>query len=157
MATPYTSFMKKISLLSCLLLSAAVTVHSQTAVGAKLSYEGMYIAKTGGVPAAKIEIFTYLRFYDDGAVVLQAVTSNDPESVGKWFGRDKKFSQKGTYQIKEGIVTILVNNKGTSDAKLEGAQQTSFKGSLKADGTLCLLRDKELEERCFVFAKLSSQ
>lgn len=118
-----------------------------------ISYNGLYIAKTGSVPAANIEIFTYLRFYDDGTVCLQAVSSNDVAAVAKWFGKDKKYSQKGTYQIDRNKIIIRVNNKGTADAKLEGEVETGYKGSITQTNQLCLIRNDEVKENCFSFTK----
>lgn len=116
--------------------------------------DGFYIAKTGGVAAANIEIFTYLKFYDDGNVYLQAVSANDPLSVSKWFGRDKKYSQKGTYKIDGENIIIKVSNKGTGDAKLEGGVETSYKGAIKNNQQICLIRGKEADEKCFIFSKI---
>ncbi|MBL7746992.1 MAG: hypothetical protein JNM19_06165 [Chitinophagaceae bacterium] len=128
--------------------------YSQTETQPVVSFNGFYIAKTGSVPAANIEIFTYLLFYEDGTVYLQSVSANDPQSVAKWFGRDKKFSQKGTYIIDGSGIVVNLTNKDTEDAKLEGIVETSFKGSIKPNNQLCLVRDKETEEKCFVFSKI---
>lgn len=142
-----------LSIFSFLLFSAACI--AQNADNKRVLTDGFYIAKTGGVAAAKIEIFTYLKFYEDGTVYLQSVSSFDPESVAKWFGRDKTFSQKGTYKVEENEIVIEVNNKGTEDAKLEGAIETKYRGYLKSPKTMCLLRDEEKEEKCFKFSKVS--
>lgn len=128
------------------------SVHAQTKM--TVSYDGLYIAKTGSVPAANIEIFTYLRFYADGTVCLQAVSANDPEAVNKWFGRDKKFSQKGTYTIDGSNIFIKVDNKESGEAKLEGPVTTEFKGVIKKGNQLCMFRDKETTEFCFGFTKM---
>ena len=114
----------------------------------------MYIAKSGSIPAANIEIFTYLRFYDDGSVYLQAVSANDPQSVSKWFGRDKQFSQKGKYQIDGVNIVIEVNNKESADFALEGLKQTKYKGTIKQSNQICLFRDEETNENCFTFSKI---
>ena len=135
------------------LLTTSLHSYSQTETQSKISFDGIYTAKTGGVPAANIEIFTYLRFYEDGTVCLQAVSSNDPETVSKWFGRDKKFSQKGKYKIDGSNIILQLNNKTSEDSKLEGFVETNYKGATTRDNQLCLIRDKELEEKCFVFYK----
>jgi hypothetical protein len=128
--------------------------YSQTESKTNVLLDGLYIAKTGSIPAANIEIFTYLRFYDDGSVYLQSVSSNDPQSVSKWFGRDKKFSQKGTYKIDGENIIIYLNNKESEDIKLEGSVETSYKGAIKKNNQICLIRNKETEENCFVFSKI---
>lgn len=88
--------MKKILLLLAVSITTTFIVHAQIETKLNIFFDGFYIAKTGSVPAADIEIFTYLQFYDNGTVYLQTVSSNDPQSVSKWFGRDKKYSKKGT-------------------------------------------------------------
>ena len=143
---------KKLSLFIILFITTFYAF-AQKEEKATVSFNGLYLAKTGAVPAANIEIFTYLRFYDDGTVCLQAVSSNDVAAVAKWFGKDKKYSQKGTYQIDGNKITIRVNNKGTADAKLEGEVETRYKGSITQANELCLMRDNETKENCFAFTK----
>ena len=145
--------MKKILTLQTIFLLATHCSYSQLEGKTGIFFDGLYIAKTGAVPAANIEIFTYLKFYDDGTVYLQSVSSNDPQSVSKWFSRDKKFSQKGLYAIDSGLITIQVNNSASEDSKLEGKAETNYKGVIKKNGQLCLIRNKEVEERCFMFSK----
>ncbi len=145
--------MKQILSYLTALFATTFCAYSQVEIITKLSFDGLYIAKTGGVPAANIEIFTYLRFYDDGSVYLQSVSSNDPQSVAKWFGRDKKFSQRGIYKIDGASINIRLDNKDSEDSKLEGSVETSYKGTVNQNNQICLIRAKETEEKCFVFAK----
>ena len=145
--------MKKLLVTLIVLLIANTDSFSQTESKASILFDGLYIAKTGSVPAANLEIFTYLRFYEDGTVYLQAVSSNDTEAVSKWFGRDKKFSQKGTYKIEGATIRIFLDNKNTADAKLEGDVETNYQGFIKQKSELCMIRNKEKEEHCFVFTK----
>ena len=135
------------------LITTTICSFSQADTKINIFFDGLYIAKTGGVPAANIEIFTYLRFYDNGSVYLQSVSSNDPQTVSKWFGRDKKFSQKGTYKIDGTSIVIHLDNKASEDSKLEGPVETNYKGTIKQNNQMCLIRDKETEEKCFVFSK----
>jgi hypothetical protein len=146
--------MKHVLICALILIIAPFASYAQTEAKANILFDGMYIAKTGSVPAANIEIFTYLQFYDDGSVYLQSVSSNDPQSVSKWFGRGKKFSQKGTYKIDGANISIYLNNKDSEDSKLEGSVETKYKGIIKQSNVMCLVRDKEKEEKCFVFAKI---
>ncbi len=148
-----TNTMKRILFFLALLVTTISSAYAQTETKPGILLNGLYIAKTGSVPAANIEIFTYLLFYDDGTVYLQAVSSNDPQSVSKWFGRGKKFSQKGTYKIDGKNITIHVDNKDSEDSKLEGFVETNYKGTIKQNNQICLLRDEEKEEKCFDFAK----
>lgn len=145
--------MKQILVILTVLVATAFQSYSQTGSKSNILFDGLYVAKTGGVPAANIEIFTYLRFYDNGSVYLQSVSSNDPQSVSKWFGRDKKFSQKGTYKIDGASINIQLNNKDSEDSKLEGFVETNYNGTIKQNNQICLIRDKETEEKCFVFSK----
>lgn len=146
--------MNRILIILTVIVSSAFTSFAQGGAKTNLLFNGFYIAKTGSVPAANLEILTYLRFYEDGTVYLQSVSSNDPPSVAKWFGRDKKFSQKGTYKIDGSSLSIRLNNKESEDIKLEGSVETTFTGSVKPDGQICLTRDKEPRENCFVFSKV---
>ena len=145
--------MKQRLIILIVLITTTLASYSQTETKTTILFDGLYIAKTGGVPAANIEIFTYLRFYEDGSVYLQSVSSNDPQSVSKWFGRDKKFSQKGTYKIDGSNITINLNNKDSEDYKLEGSVETNYNGSINQNNQICLIKDKEAEKNCFVFSK----
>ena len=145
--------MKQILIFLTVLITTTFRSYSQAEIKTNISFDGLYIAKTGGVPAANIEIFTYLLFYDDGSVYLQSVSSHDPQSVSKWFGRGKKFSQKGTYKVDGTNISIHLDNKDSEDSKLEGAVETNYKGAIKQNNQMCLIRDKETEEKCFLFSK----
>lgn len=145
--------MKQLLIFSTVLIMTAFCSYGQAETKTSILFDGLYIAKTGGVPAANIEIYTYLRFYDDGSVYLQSVSSNDPHAVSKWFGRDKKFSQNGTYKVDGMSITLHLDNKDSEDSKLEGSVETNYKGTIKPNNQMCLIRDKETEEKCFVFAK----
>ena len=145
--------MKKTLLLLAVLITTTFIAHAQTETKLNIFFDGFYIAKTGSVAAANIEIFTYLQFYDDGTVYLQTVSSNDPQSVSKWFGRDKKYSKKGTYKIDGANISIHLDNKDTDDIKLEGFAEFFFKGVINQNNEMCMIRDNEKEEKCFVFAK----
>src|SRR6187399_951248 len=147
--------MKNIFIFSVLLFSAFTYSYSQNEDANKISYNGFYIAKTGRIDAAKLDIYTYLRFYKDGTVYLQTVTSNDPQAVSSWVGRFKKFSQKGQYQVSNTTVSIQLNNKDSKDFQLEGLQETTFKGTIKSGNQICLIRDAESKENCFDFSKVS--
>lgn len=140
--------MKKLLLFPTLLLSTVLCF-------AQVSYDGLYIAKTGRVEAANIDIYTYLRFYRDGSVYLQAVSEHDPVAINRWFGRYKKYSQKGTYQVNGSTISIDVNNKETEDFKLEGFQETKYKGNIKTGNQLCLTQGAETKENCFAFNKVA--
>ena len=146
--------MKKMIIFLTVLIMASFYSYSQTETKTNILFDGFYIAKTGSVPAANIEIFTYLRFYEDGIVILQAISSNDPKAVSKWFSRDKKFSQKGTYKIDGSKIIINVNNKESGDSRLEGPVETNYEGTINQSNQICLIRDKEADERCFVFSKI---
>ena len=145
--------MKQIFLFLTFLVTTTFSSYAQTETKTNNLFDGLYIAKTGSVPAANIEIFTYLLFYDDGSVYLQSISSNDPQSVSKWFGRGKKFSQKGTYKIDGANISIHLDNKDSEDSKLEGFVETNYKGIIKQNNQMCVILDKEKEEKCFVFAK----
>jgi hypothetical protein len=145
--------MKHTFIILPIFLTTILNCYSQTGDKTNILYDGLYVAKTGSVPAANLEIFTYLLFDDDGSVYLQSVSSNDPQAVSKWFGRNKKFSQKGTYQIDGINIVIRLNNKDSKDIQVEGLQETRYKGTIKQGNQLCLIRDAETSESCFIFSK----
>lgn len=147
--------MKQTLFLILFLITTITFCYSQSDKSNPISLDGFYISKTGRIEAAKVDIHTYFRFYRDGSVYLQTVTSNDPQSVSAWFGRFKKFSQKGTYQIDGDSISINLNNKGSEDYKLEGLQETTYKGAIHSTLQLCLTRDSETKENCFQFSKVS--
>jgi len=148
-------FMKQKFFLAVFLLSTFLISYSQNDKTSNISYDGFYISRTGKIEAAKVDIYTYFRFYKDGTVYLQTVTSNDPQAVSSWFGRFKKFSQKGQYQVSNTTVSIQLNNKDSKDFQLEGLQETTFKGTIKSGNQICLIRDAESKENCFDFSKVS--
>ena len=135
--------MKQAFILLMLFMPTTFLAHSQTEHQPTLLYDGMYIGKTGSVAAANIEIYTYLRFYKDGTVYQQAVSSYDPAAISKWFRQDKTFSQKGMYKIEGTNIIIQMDNKNTEDIKLEGYIKTDYKGFIKTNNQIFLVRDKE--------------
>ena len=147
--------MKQTFLLLSFLITTITFCYSQSDKSNLISFDGFYIAKTGKIEAAKLDIHTYFRFYRDGSVYLQSVTSNDPQAVSAWFGRFKKFSQKGTYQVNGTSLSVSLNNKDSKDFQLEGLQETTFKGTIKSNSQLCLTRSNEENENCFDFSKVS--
>lgn len=106
----------------------------------QINLNGLYIAKTGeiDIPNNKMDIYTYLRFYDDGSVYTQSVTSYNPEKVATWFGENGKFERKGTYQVNHNELNFSVNNDESTDKKLEGAMSNVYKGIIKDANTLLL-------------------
>jgi hypothetical protein len=145
--------MKKLLLPVIFILTISIYSYSQT--NKSLSFNGLYIARSGRVEEASADIYTYLRFYKDGSVYLQAVTANDPQKIASWFGRFKKYSQKGKYTISADGISLSLDNKNTEDYELEGLQETSYKGTITADDKLCLMRNAEKEKVCFLFSKVS--
>ena len=147
--------MKQTFLILSFFITTITFCYSQSHKSNVISFDGFYIAKTGKIEAAKLDIHTYFRFYRDGSVFLQTVTTNEPQAVSAWFGRYKKFSQKGTYIVDGTSVSISLNNKGSEDFKLEGLQETTYKGTIKSNLQLCLTRNNETKENCFEFSKVS--
>lgn len=104
------------------------------------NFDGLYIGKTGEVdiPGKKMEIFNYVRFYADGTVYTQSVTSYDPEAVSKWFGKKGRFERSGTFKIKKGTITFAVSNSDSPDKQLEGAKTDNYSGKISASEKLNL-------------------
>jgi hypothetical protein len=97
-----------------------------------IHFDGLYIAKTGeiNIPNNKMEIYTYLRFYDDGTVYTQSVNAYDPAAVSKWFAKNGRFERKGEYKLNGTDITFSVSNDLTRDKKLEGAKTDVFHGKM---------------------------
>lgn len=103
-----------------------------------LDFNALYIGKTGEIetPGNKIEIFNYLRFYDDGTVITQAVSAYDPKAVSQWFHPEGRFERSGTYKISKNEITFSVSNDNSPDKKLEGARTDQYSGKILEDGQL---------------------
>lgn len=129
------------------ILPCAFSQNSTPAV----SLNGMYVSKPGSTADGKIALYTYMRFYKDGSIYLNTVNSLDPQAVSKWFGKYKKFSQKGSYQLNGDALSIQLNNKGSKDVQLEGLQETVFKGHINQNNQLQLTRDNEQQTLSFDF------
>jgi hypothetical protein len=146
--------MKILSMIICFLLILN-TGYSQVEKQEKLVFNGYYIGKTGKIQGTDIDIYTYLRFYKDGSVYLQAVNSYDPVSISKWFGRYKKFSQNGTYTIEGSIISMKLDNKESKDYQLEGLQSTSYTGEILSKENIILSNGNNTPEIKFSFVKIS--
>jgi len=146
--------MRRFFLIAAIFLSAMGDLFSQSGSRSDISFDGFYITKTGTVANTNFEMYTYLRFYKDGTVYSQTVTSNEPQTVSSWFGRYKKFSLKGKYQLTGSSISITVDNKDSKDVKLEGLQETAYTGSIKSSNEICLTKAEETKENCFTFYKV---
>ena len=156
---PYTKtkipLMKQTFLLIIFLFATTFYSYSQSNNASDISLDGFYIAKTGRVEAANLDMYMYLRFYKDGSVYSQAVSAHDAQSVSNWFGRFKKFGKKGTYQVNGEKISIDLSNKDSEDFRLEGLEETTYKGTIQSNTQLYLTRDDETKEWLFDFSKVS--
>ena len=143
--------MKLVIMLAGVFFASVIDCYSQQKSTSAVSLNGLYISKTGTVADGRIDVYTYLRFYNDGSVYSQTVSSLDAQAVAAWFGRYKQYAQKGYYQVKGPKVAVQLSNKGLPDARLEGEQQTMYEGNLTADNRLCLTSDNEKKENCYNF------
>ena len=107
-----------------------------------ISYNGLYVAKTGEVTVAdkKVAIYNYVRFYKDGTVITQSVNTNEPQKVAEWFTKKGRFERKGTFTIlKNGDIEFLVSNDKSPDKKIEGPKTDKYGGQFKEKGRLFLV------------------
>lgn len=128
----------------------------------RIRIDGLYVAKTKEIDLgeSKIEIYTYLRFYDDGSVYTQTVGAYAPEEVSKWFGKNGKFSSSGKYQVAGDSLIISVNNSKSLDKELEGNSEISFNGTIGAEGNLSLemiFSEEDREKHEFTFVGESTE
>ncbi|MBR9847604.1 MAG: hypothetical protein GYB35_16550 [Algicola sp.] len=126
----------------------------------KVLFDGMYIAKTGEINTGetKMEIYTYVRFYDDGTVYMQTVNEYNPTSVSKWFGKNGTFSKMGKFEIENDKISFMTSNDNTLDKKLLGKRSIDFNGKIINDKKLILnliYVDSEIKDVLFEFATLN--
>ena len=132
--------LKNILLVVLLLIINSLIAQNVTEKSAKLRYDGLYVAKTNEVSLgeSKMEIYNYIKFYDDGKVYTQSVNSYDPLKVAKWFGENGRFERSGTVVIKDYIITFNTNNELSKDKQLEGPMSTDYKGIINSRNKLTL-------------------
>jgi len=104
-------------------------------------YDGLYVAKTGviKIPDNKMDIYTYIRFYEDGTVYTQAVTGYAPEKVITWLGKEGRFERKGNFVLKGAEINFTVTNDESSDRLLEGARTDEYRGKITDENKLFLM------------------
>ncbi len=115
-----------------------------------LQFDGLYLAKTGQVASVSSDDYTCLRFYPDGAVFLQSVATDDVKSVSKWFGRNKRYEQKGTYQMKDGAIELEFRDGLNPESVIAGIQSTRLQGTV-AKGALELNDSTKRLNMTYVF------
>lgn len=147
--------MKKYAILVLAFLATSSFSIAQSDINQSISFNGFYIAKTGSIEDANADIYTYLRFYKDGSVYLQAVSSFDPDAVSKWFGRYKTFSEKGTYIVNDSSISISTNNKESEDYKLGVFEESKFTGTIRTGNQLYLKRDNGTGPFTFKFSPVA--
>lgn len=138
-----------------ILLLTSITVFAQNEK--KLRFDGLYIAKTGviKIPNNDMDIFTYLRFYEDGTICTQTINAYAPDKVSKWFKKDGRFERKGTYKINGANITFIVTNEESEDKRIEGAKADKYIGKILDDNKLLLevtFNDGTVKETSYEFA-----
>lgn len=106
----------------------------------RIRFDGLYVAKTGELSISnnKMDIYTYIRFFDDGTVYTQAVNSFAPKKVIAWFGKDGRFERKGIYKIVGADINFTVTNDESPDKKLEGPKTDMYGGKITDENKLYL-------------------
>jgi hypothetical protein len=90
---------------------------------------GLYVSKTKEIKTEKIqiEIYNYLRFYEDGKVITQSVNTLDPTSVSKWLLKEsKRYERIGNVNCKGNNCEFDVTNKDLADSKIEGEKTDKY-------------------------------
>lgn len=142
-ATPgtYNINIKKFdNFVKCIQFFEPKEIEKKTTNKTNILFDGLYVVKTGEVNIQnnKMEIYNYIRFYEDGAVYTQAVHSYDPEKVLKWFGKNGRFERKGEYKIVGADITFSVSNNESSDKEIEGAKTDKYSGKITDQNKLIL-------------------
>lgn len=90
---------------------------------------GLYVSKTKDIKTANfhMEIYTYIRFYEDGKIITQSVNTFDPKSVSKWFLKEsKKYERIGDVNCNGNDCQFKVTNKDLDDSKIEGVKTDTY-------------------------------
>lgn len=90
---------------------------------------GLYVAKTKEIKTENLqmEIYTYLRFYEDGKIITQSVNTLDPTSVSKWLLKETKRCERiGNVNCKGNNCVFEVTNKDLDDSKIEGIKTDKY-------------------------------
>lgn len=137
-----------------------VEQEKKTSQKSNIHCDGLYVVKTAEIeiPNNKMEIFTYIRFYEDGTVYTQAVNSYDPEKVIKWLGKNGRFERKGEYKIEGADITFTVTNNESADKEIEGARSDKFSGKITDPNKLFLevkYSSGEVKNFWFEFVKVN--
>ncbi len=105
-----------------------------------IRFDGLYIAKTKSMKVGdnQIEIYSYIRFYSDGQVYTQAVTSYAPEKVIKWLGKNGRFERSGNYKLTGSEIEFVATNNASDDKNLEGPMKDSYNGKITNENKLFL-------------------
>ncbi len=124
-----------------------------------IRFDGLYVVKTGEInnPNNKMEIYAYIRFYDDGTVYTQSVNSYDPEKISKWFGKNGKFERKGEYKTDGADISFMVTNDESDDKHIEGVKSDKYNGKITDENKLFLEKKYdtgEFKDFWFEFVKL---
>ena len=145
----------KIIVVAIITILTLTSIDSFAQSNKSVGYDGLYIVKTGevNIPNNLIEIYTYIRFYQDGTVYTQTVSAYDPVKVIEWLGKEGRFEYMGNYHIDGKNINFTVNNNDSPDKALEGAKTNKYIGIIK-EGTLKLkltYNSGEAKDFTFVF------
>ena len=148
--------MKNIKWTIIVILSLMITsVFAQS--NDSVRFDGLYVVKTGEIeiPNNKIEIYTYIRFYEDVTVYTQSVSGYDPAKVIEWLGKEGRFEYMGNYQIDGKDIKFTVNNDDSPDKALEGAKTNKYKGTISGETLNLKLTYNSGEAKKFTFVFVS--
>lgn len=70
----------------------------------------------------------FLRFYADGTVIT-VTTAGNPENLKKWFKKDYPNIAKGTYKMKDSLISFFIKSEGG---------EVQYEGKLTAENKLIL-------------------
>lgn len=90
---------------------------------------GLYVAKKKEIKTENLqmEIYTYLRIYEDGKIITQSVNTLDPTSVSKWLLKEtKRYERIGNVNCNGNNCTFEVTNKDLEDSKIEGVKTDKY-------------------------------
>lgn len=125
-----------------LILSIAMLSVQQDDRSELLRYDGLYVAKTHEISIGDnvIQTYDYVRFYEDGTVISQAVSDYDPGSVSAWLHKEDggKYERHGTFTVLDKAISFVVNNEGLPDKDLEGPMENHYQGEIIGPDQLLL-------------------
>lgn len=124
--------------------------------------KGLYVARTKQIKTENLqmEIYTYLRFYEDGKIITQSVNTLNPTSVSKWLLKEnKRYERIGVVNCNDNNCVFEVTNKDLDDSKIEGVKTDKYTCKITDNNKILIavsIDNGETENFWFDFYKIEN-